>query len=219
MQYSDQRDSQRAEANSTIETGTTTVGLTASDGVVMATDMRASIGGGRFVSSKDVQKVEQIHPTAALTIAGTMSGAQALISSLRAEARLYEARRGEQMSMTALSTVVANSLRDQGFPCHPIVGGVDETGPHVYEYDAGGGVMEDEYAALGSGMQLAYGVLEQDYTTDLSLEAATDIATRAVRSAIERDTASGNGVFLAEITSTGVEIDGHSLEELTQTAS
>lgn len=218
MQRSEQNDSQRIESDSTIHTGTTTVGLTADEGVVMATDMRATLGG-RFVSSKDVQKVEQIHPTAALTIAGTMSGAQALISSLRAEANLYEARRGERMSMTALSTVVANSLRDQRYPCQPIVGGVDETGPHVYEYDAGGGVMEDEYAALGSGMQLAYGVLEQEYTTGLPLDAASDIAAKAVRSAIERDTASGNGVYLAEITNDGVNIVGHSLEKLTQSAS
>lgn len=219
MQRSEQHDSQRARKDATLETGTTTVGLTTGDEVVMATDMRASVGGGRFVSSKDLQKVEQVHPTAVVTIAGTVSGAQALISSLRAETNLYEARRSERMSMTALSTVVANSLRSQGFLCQPILGGVDETGPHVYEYDAGGGVMEDEYTALGSGMQLAYGVLEQEYTTDLTLDTATDIAVRAVQSAIERDTASGNGVHLAEITSDGVDISAHSLENLTQSAS
>ena len=48
------------------KTGTTTVGITTAEGVVIATDMRASLGG-RFVSNKNVQKVGQIHPTAALT--------------------------------------------------------------------------------------------------------------------------------------------------------
>jgi len=57
-------------------TGTTTVGLVAADGVVLATDRRASLGG-RFVSNKDVVKVEQVHPTAALTIAGSVGAAQA----------------------------------------------------------------------------------------------------------------------------------------------
>lgn len=45
-------------------TGTTTVGLTAVDGVVLATDRRASLGG-RFVTNKRARKVEQVHPTAA----------------------------------------------------------------------------------------------------------------------------------------------------------
>lgn len=73
------------------KTGTTTVGIKTEEGVVLATDMRASMG--YMVSSKDVQKVEEIHPTGALTIAGSVSAAQSLISSLRAEVRLYEARR------------------------------------------------------------------------------------------------------------------------------
>src|SRR6056297_2691388 len=58
-----------------LKTGTTTVGLTTADGVVLATDMRASLGG-RFVSNRDVQKVEQVHPRAALTMAGSVGGAQ-----------------------------------------------------------------------------------------------------------------------------------------------
>ena len=74
------------------KTGTTTVGLVTADGVVIATDMRASLGG-RFVSNKNVQKVEQIHDTAALTLVGSVGGAQSFIKSLRAEANLYEARR------------------------------------------------------------------------------------------------------------------------------
>ena len=52
-------------------TGTTTVGLTTAEGVVIATDMRASLDGA-FVSSKTVQKVEQIHPTAALSRSSTI---------------------------------------------------------------------------------------------------------------------------------------------------
>ena len=218
MQRSDHHDTQQ-EQGKILKTGTTTVGLTADEGVILATDMRASVGGGRFVSSKNLQKVIQVHPTAAVTFAGAVSGAQAFINSLQAEANLYETRRSDQMSLTALSTVAANSLRGQEFMCQPIMGGVDEDGPRIYDFDVAGGIMEDEYTALGSGMQLAYGILEQEYATDLSLDTAADIAVRAVKSAIERDTASGNGIYLAEITSDGVDIEGHSLEEFTHSAS
>nr|WP_202614574.1 archaeal proteasome endopeptidase complex subunit beta [Halostella litorea] len=192
------------------KTGTTTVGLVTADGVVIATDMRASLGG-RFVSNKNVQKVEQIHDTAALTLVGSVGGAQSFIKSLRAEANLYEARRGESMSINALATLAGNFARGGPFfAINPILGGVDEEGHHVYSIDPAGGVMADDYTVTGSGMQLAYGVLEQEYEEGLSNEEAKTVAARAVKSAAERDTGSGNGVFLAEITDEGVDIHGHS---------
>lgn len=191
------------------KTGTTTIGLTTADGVVIATDQRASLAG-RFVSNKNVQKVEQIHPTAALTMVGSVGGAQSFIASLRAEANLYEARRGKTMSMEALSTLAGNFARGGPFfMINPILGGVDEEGSHVYSIDPAGGVMEDDYTVTGSGMQLAYGTLEQEYEPELTNDEAKSIAARGIQSAAERDTGSGNGVYLAEITAEGVEIHGH----------
>ncbi len=190
-------------------TGTTTTGLTTADGVVIATDMRASLAG-RFVSNKNVQKVEQIHPTAALTLVGSVGGAQSFISNLRAEVDLYEARRGEDMSIEALSTLAGNFARGGPFfAINPILGGVDDEGHHVFSVDPAGGVMADDYTVTGSGLQLAYGTLEQEYEEGLSNEEAKTIAARAIKSAVERDTGSGNGVFLAEITDEGVDIQGH----------
>jgi proteasome beta subunit len=190
-------------------TGTTTVGLTTADGVVIATDMRASLGG-RFVSNKNVQKVEQVHPTAALTLVGSVGGAQSFISSLRAEVNLYEARRGEDMTIEALATLAGNFARGGPFfAINPILGGVDSEGHHVYSIDPAGGVMADDYTVTGSGLQLAYGTLEGEYEEGLSTDEARTVAARAVRAAVERDTGSGNGVFLAEITDEGVEIEGH----------
>jgi proteasome beta subunit len=188
-----------------MKTGTTTVGLKTDEGVVLATDMRASLGN--MVSSKDVQKVEEIHPTGALTIAGSVSAAQNLISSLQAEVRLYEARRGEDMSMQALSTLTGNFLRSGAFLIvSPILGGVDDEGSHIYSIDALGGTTEEEYTVTGSGSQFALGVLEQHYEDDLSLDEAEEVAARAIKSAVERDLASGNGINVAVVTEDGVEV-------------
>ena len=178
-----------------------------------------------FVSSKTVRKVEQIHPTAALTLVGSGGGAQSFIGNLRAGADLYEARRGREMSISALTTLAGNFARGGPFVAiNPILGGVDsdQTTPdgssadgstddahHVFTIDPAGGVMEDAYAATRSGMQLAYGVLEQEYREDLLNDEATAIVARAVQSAVKRNTGSGNGVFLAEVTGDGVDIHGH----------
>ncbi|PSP74658.1 proteasome subunit beta [Halobacteriales archaeon QH_6_68_27] len=176
-------DGSTSDHESVKETGTTTIGISTTDGVVIATDMRASLGG-RFVSNKTVQKVEQIHPTAALTLVGSVGGAQSFI-------RGNFARGGPFLAI------------------NPILGGVDEEGSHVYSIDPAGGVMEDDYTVTGSGLTVAYGTLEDRYEEDMSVDEARDAAVTAIKAAAERDTGSGNGVYIAEVTGDGVEIEGH----------
>jgi proteasome beta subunit len=191
----------------TAKTGTTTVGVSTEDGVVIGTDRRASLGG-RFVSNKNVQKVEQIHPTAALTLVGSVGGAQSFIRTLRAESNLYEQRRGEPLSIHGLATLAGNFARGGPFfAINPILGGVDDEGSHVYTIDPAGGVMQDDYTVTGSGMQLAHGTLEGNYDPSLSIEEAEGLVASAVYAASERDTGSGNGLVVATVTEDGVEIE------------
>jgi proteasome beta subunit len=195
-----------ADDETVAKTGTTTVGISTDDGVVVGTDRRASLGG-RFVSNKNVVKVEQIHPTAVLTLVGSVGGAQSFIRSLRAEASLTETRRDDPLSISALATLASNFARGGPFfAINPILGGVDDEGSHVYSIDPAGGVMADDYTVTGSGMQLAHGALEGEYDPDLSLEEAETLAARAVHAATERDTGSGNGLVIATVTDEGVEI-------------
>ncbi|WP_435154777.1 proteasome subunit beta [Haladaptatus sp. DFWS20] len=196
-------------AESKLTTGTTTVALTTADSVLLAADRRASLGG-RFVANKKMGKIEQVHPTAAITLAGGVGDLQSFVRTLRAETNLYETRRNTVIDMSALATLTGNLLRSGPYRgAQPTLGGVDATGSHVFDLDTGGGVMESEYVAGGSGMQFAYGVLEREYEADLSTESARRVAVRAIESATERDTASGNGVTVATVTSDGVEIRGY----------
>jgi proteasome beta subunit len=199
------------------DTGTTVVGVAIDEAVVMAADRRMSLGG-RFTANKSVRKVEQVHPTAAMGISGSVGPAQDLLRRLRAEASLYESRRGEAMSLDALARTAGGLIR--GLPVTPLLGGVEpgiEEGggaddgdaeaarARVYELDGGGSVLADDYAATGSGMQVAYGVLERRYDRGASVEAAREAAVAAVAAASERDTASGNGVTVTTVTGEGVE--------------
>ncbi|WP_272913204.1 archaeal proteasome endopeptidase complex subunit beta [Halapricum salinum] len=204
----DAQDSTLDVDRETLKTGTTTVGLKAEDGVVLVTDMRASLGN--MVSSKATQKVEQVHPTAAMTIAGSVSAAQSLLSTIEAEAKLYELRRDKELSINGLSTLLGNLLRSGAFlVVVPVLGGVDDDGPHIYSFDALGGKSEEDYAVSGSGTQFALGVLENRYEEGISMDDAEDAAIDAVLTAIERDTASGNGLTVARITADGVDIEKH----------
>jgi len=209
---------QTGSAAPRFDTGTTVVGLATDEAVVMAADRRMSLGG-RFTANKSVRKVEQVHPTAAMGISGSVGPAQDLLRRLRAEASLYESRRGEAMSLDALARTAGGLIR--GLPVTPLLGGVEpgiegsdgdadsgdaETArARVYELDGGGSVLADDYAATGSGMQVAYGVLERRYDRGASVEAAREAAVAAVAAASERDTASGNGVTVTTVTGEGVE--------------
>ena len=199
------------------DTGTTVVGLAAGDAVVLAADCKMSLGG-RFTANKSVRKVEQVHPRAAMGISGSVGPAQDLLRSLRAEASLYESRRGEPMSVGALAQTAGGLVR--GLPVTPLLGGVEpgsgdeSASAHVYSLDGGGSVLEDDYVATGSGLQVAYGVLERRYDPDATVETATDAAVAAVAAASERDTASGNGCTVTTITSEGVETVAREADEI-----
>lgn len=193
-----------ATKSPTFDTGTTVVGLALNDGVVLAADRRMSLGG-QFTANKNVQKVEPVHETAAMAIAGSVGPAQSAVQSLRAAANLYRSRRGEPMSMQALSRTAGQILT--GLPVAPLLGGVDEEGGHVFELDGAGSVVPDRYAAGGSGMALAYGVLEGRASAVETRDDARRAATAAIETASERDAGSGNGVTLATITPEGVSIE------------
>jgi proteasome beta subunit len=117
--------------------------------------------------------------------------------------------------MQALSTLAGNFARGGPFfAINPILGGVDDDGHHVYSIDPAGGVMKDDYTVTGSGLTVAYGTLEDRWEPDMTNDEARDVAAAAINAAAERDTGSGNGIYLAEVTGEGVEIDDYDFEEL-----
>ncbi len=184
-----------------VNKGTTTVGLVCSDGVVMATEMRATMGN--LISHKTTKKLFQIDDHLGLTVAGLVGDAQALARILRAEAELYEVQRGTPMTVKAASTLLSNLMNQRKFAPYMVqllVGGVDADGGHVYSLDAAGGSIPDNFITTGSGSPFVYGVLEDHYVEGMDLDAGVDLAIRSLHAAMQRDSASGDGIALCTIT-------------------
>ena len=184
-----------------LKKGTTTIGLTCKDGVVIATEHRATMG--TLIAHKKTKKLFKIDDSIGLTVAGLVGDAQTLARLLTAEAELYRLKRGYNMPIKAAATLMANVLNGRSF--YPywvqlIVAGVDDDGEHVYSLDAAGGSIPDDYITTGSGSPYVYGVLEDHYVKDLSLSDGIDLAIRALTAAMKRDAASGNGIDIASIT-------------------
>lgn len=184
-----------------VNKGTTTVGLVCSDGVVMGTEMRATMGN--LISHKTTQKLFQIDDHLALTVAGLVGDAQALARTLRAEAELYKVKRNKPMSVKAASTLLSNLMNQRKFAPYLVqllIGGVDDEGGHVYSLDAAGGSIPDEFITTGSGSPFVYGVLEDSFESGMSVDNGANLAIRALTAAMKRDAASGDGIALCTIT-------------------
>nr|3H4P_a Chain a, Proteasome subunit beta [Methanocaldococcus jannaschii]3H4P_b Chain b, Proteasome subunit beta [Methanocaldococcus jannaschii]3H4P_c Chain c, Proteasome subunit beta [Methanocaldococcus jannaschii]3H4P_d Chain d, Proteasome subunit beta [Methanocaldococcus jannaschii]3H4P_e Chain e, Proteasome subunit beta [Methanocaldococcus jannaschii]3H4P_f Chain f, Proteasome subunit beta [Methanocaldococcus jannaschii]3H4P_g Chain g, Proteasome subunit beta [Methanocaldococcus jannaschii]3H4 len=188
---------------------TTTVGLICDDAVILATDKRASLGN--LVADKEAKKLYKIDDYIAMTIAGSVGDAQAIVRLLIAEAKLYKMRTGRNIPPLACATLLSNILHSSRmfpFLTQIIIGGYDLLeGAKLFSLDPLGGMNEEKtFTATGSGSPIAYGVLEAGYDRDMSVEEGIKLALNALKSAMERDTFSGNGISLAVITKDGVKI-------------
>lgn len=182
------------------KTGTTILGMVCKDGVVIASERRATMG--TLIAHKETKKLYKIDQHLALATAGLVGDLQVLARYLSAEVNLYRLKRGTDMPIKSAATLMSNILNSRKFyPYYVqlVLGGWDATGGHVFSLDAAGGAIPDKYTAGGSGSPYVFGVLEDLYKDDLSSDEGVDFAIRAINAAMSRDSASGNGVDVAII--------------------
>ncbi|HIJ08985.1 TPA: proteasome subunit beta, partial [Candidatus Bathyarchaeota archaeon] len=85
-----------------------------------------------------------------------------------------------------------------------IVAGLDEEGPSLFVLDVLGSLIPDKYAVVGSGTEIAIGVLEEGYKEGMQITEAKELVTRSIKSAISRDVMSGDGIDFLIITKDGI---------------
>ncbi len=195
-----------AEAQERLKTGTTTVGLKCKDAIILAADRRAT--AGNLIVDKKVEKVVPVTDTMAVTTSGSVSDLQLLLKYLKAELRLRKIRLGRESTVKEaghlLSAWVYQILRSQMGVCHFVLGGFDKE-PRLYDIYPDGSLTEsDDFVASGSGSVIAYGLLEDQYKTDMTVEQAVKLAVKAVNVALQRDSASGNGITVYVMDKDGV---------------
>lgn len=196
------------------ETGTTTVGIVCKDAVILGAEKKSTLG--YLVASKESEKILPLDIHIAMTIAGASGDAQVLARYLRAEFKLFEIEHRRKITVRGAAVLLSNILQSSKyFPYYVqlIIGGVDDSGPHIFDLDAIGGIEEDKkFISTGSGSPIALGVLEDQYKEEMSIEEAKELATRAIKAAIERDIGSGGrAIDIAIITKDGIKFETHSL--------
>jgi proteasome beta subunit len=185
--------------------GATTIGVVCADGVILASEKRVTYG--HFVMSKGGKKVFKITDNIGVACAGLVGDMQILTREVEAQANLFSMEVGRPISVRAASKLMANILFNRRYApliTQTIVGGLDDEGPSLYVLDVLGSLIPDKYAAVGSGTEIAVGVLEEAYREGMSVEEAKALVTRAIKSAISRDAMSGDGIDFLVITKDGI---------------
>ena len=184
--------------------GTTTLGVVCKDGVILASDTRVTMGF--YVAHKFGKKVYKIDDHLGMTIAGTVADAQRVVDILIANAQLYKINMNRPMPVSSAARLIANLLFSSRYvplATQVLIGGIDETGPHVFNLNPLGSLTEEKVVSTGSGSPIAYGVLEDKYREGMSVNELSPIIVKAVNAAMKRDVASGNSYNVTVIDENG----------------
>ena len=184
--------------------GATAVGIIFEGGIVFVSEKR--IAFGNFLVSKSTKKTFEITPKVGATCAGLVADMQILSLQIAALAKIRKLELKREVPPNSVAKMMSNMMYERRyFPLltQVIVGGVVDK-PVLYTLDPLGSVLPDEYAAVGTGAEMALGVLDPQFKQNMTKDEAIDLAKKAVRSASLRDSASGDGLDIMVITQDGI---------------
>jgi|SRR3972149_5106956 proteasome beta subunit len=190
--------------NELVLKGTTTVGITCRDGVILGSDTRVTMGF--FIAHHKGKKVYKIDDHLAMTISGGVADAQRVVDILKVNAQLYRLNLARPMPVNSAARLVSNLLFSSRYApllAQILIGGMDDSGPHVFSIDPFGSITEEKCVATGSGSPIAYGVLEDKYKQDATIKEMLPVVVRAIDSAMRRDAASGDNFDVSIIEKKG----------------
>jgi proteasome beta subunit len=179
----------------------------------MAGDKRAT-AGGQIVMNKNADKITPVNEYLITSGTGVASDIDMLQKLSKAQLRIKELRDKKRPTVKEAANLIAainyRNIRQPAmiqFIAGLMVGGLNENGDtELYSVEPAGSVMEvkDYDANFSSGMPYILGLLERSYKEDLTVEEGVVLAIEAIKSASERDTASGHGIDVFTITKEGI---------------
>ena len=183
--------------------GATAVGITYDGGVVMASERRISYGN--FVVSKTTKKTFKITDFVGACCAGMVADMQVLAMQMRAMTKIRKMELKREIPPNSVAKMMSSLMYERRY--YPlltqvIVGGVDGA-PTLYTLDPLGSVLPDDYASVGTGAEMALGVLDQEFKPKMSEKDAVNLAVKSIKSAIMRDNASGDGIDVLVVDKNG----------------
>jgi proteasome beta subunit len=183
--------------------GATVVGISYNNGVILAAEKRVSFGN--FVVNKSIKKTFPVTDHVGAACAGMVADMQVLVRQVEALAKIRKLETRREVppnSVAKLMSVIMFERRYFPLLTQVIVGGINNK-PEIYTLDPLGSVLPDEYAAVGTGAEMALGIMDAEFKPNMTEEKAKELAIRAIKSAIQRDAASGDGIDVLVVSKNG----------------
>ena len=176
------------------KTGTTIVGCTFSEGVILGADTRAT--AGPIVADPDCLKIHYLAPNMYCCGAGTAADTEMVTQLVSSELELQRLYTGSESRISHAETRLCNHLfRYQGYiGAALIIGGIDIKGPQLVTISPYGNSMRLPFTTMGSGSLAAMAILETRFKDNMKEEEAVELVKDAIEAGIFNDLGSGSNV-------------------------
>merc|ERR1711988_1009645 len=174
--------------------GTTICGVVTKDCVVLAADTRAT--AGPMVADKNCEKLHHITENIYCAGAGTSADLEHTTENISQQVKLLSLTLGRQPRVCTVMRRLSSLLfRYQGHVgCALVLGGVDVTGPHLYQIYPHGSTDTLPFMSMGSGCVAAMAVLESRYKDNMTKEEGVQLVADAIRAGVFNDLGSGGNI-------------------------
>ncbi|CCW70389.1 unnamed protein product [Phytomonas sp. Hart1] len=154
--------------------GVTTLGIKATDGIVIAAKKKTTTP---LIDSSSIQKMFALDDHVGCTYSGMGPDSRVLIDSARKSCQQYKLTYHEPIPVSQLVRQISYLYQEftqsggvRPFGCSLLVAGVDANGHHLYQIDPSGTFCAWKATAIGEGSSDAKSFLQKRYTSDMELE-------------------------------------------------
>jgi len=188
------------------KTGTTICGIIYKQGVLLASDTRAT--NGNTVCDTNCEKIHYISPNIFCCGAGTSADIENITNLVSNQMELSRISTGrESRIQTSVSICQKILFQHQGFlSAALIIGGLDYLGSHLFTIHPHGSSEKIPFVSMGSGSLAAMAVLDCNYKNNLELNNAVMLIQEAIKAGIYNDTGSGGSIDLCILTKKKIKI-------------
>merc|ERR1719471_887701 len=161
-----------------------------------------------MVADKNCEKLHYISKHIYCAGAGTAADLHHTTMLMESQMELFRMTTNTQPRVGTVVRRLSKMLfRYQGYVgCALVLGGVDVTGPHLYQIYPHGSTDMLPFTTMGSGSLAAMSILEAEYKEDLTVEQGKALVAKAIRAGIFNDLGSGGNVDVCVITKEGGQI-------------
>lgn len=189
-----------------MKSGTTICGVVCKDCVVLAADTRAT--EGPIVADKNCEKLHYISKNIYCAGAGTAADLEHTTQLMESKMELLRMQMDREPRVCTVVRRLSTMLfKYQGYiGCALVLGGVDVTGPHLYQIYPHGSTDCLPFTTMGSGSLCAMSILESEYKSGMTAQEGMALVQKAIRAGIFNDLGSGGNVDVCVITKDGGKI-------------